>query len=510
MAHLDARNVSVWMATTPATSFPPLEGQLRVDVAVVGAGITGLTTALLLTRAGVKVAVIEGARVAAGTTGYTTAKISTLHGLNYTQLVAKHGEEKARLYVDANQAAGEKIGSLVSELGIDCDFEHRAAYTYTQDEERQADITAEVEAARRLGLDAVYVEDTDLPFPVRAAIRLDNQAQFHPRRYCLALAQAIVDPSVVLEQTRALDVDEANDRAVVRTDRGDVVADQVVIATLLPFVDRGGFFAKAQPSRSYAAALRVVGPPPAGMYLSVDSPTRSIRPLRLGDKVGLIVGGPSHRTGEADDTPRFYDELEAWARKVFDVTSVAYRWSAQDYVTADSMPYVGRSPRMSRTFVATGFKKWGMTNGTAAAMILADALTGTANPCAEAFDATRIGDAQTVKKLIKDNVGVAKHFVADRIGRLWASPEIDGLSLDEGRVVTVDGHTVGAYRDPEGRLHAVGPTCTHLGCTVRWNRAERSWDCPCHGSRFTVDGAVIEGPAVHPLTPVQLDTTPPR
>ncbi|MDQ3946789.1 MAG: FAD-dependent oxidoreductase [Actinomycetota bacterium] len=505
MGQLDARNPSLWVATTPATSFPPLAGGLRADVAVVGGGITGLTTALLLSQRGSRVALIEKDRIAAGTTGYTTAKLTALHGLSYAELVARHGEEKARLYAEANQAAIERVASLVDELGIDCDFERQAAFTYTEDDQRQADIAGEVETAARLGLDADYVETSDLPFPIRAAIRLGNQAQFHPRRYCLALARAISEPSVILEQTRALDVDEDRDRAVVHTDRGDVVADRVVIATLLPFVDHGGFFARAHPSRSYAAALRVNGRVPAGMYLSIDSPTRSVRPVRLGDGAGLVVAGGGHRPGEEEDTGRCYDELEAWARGVFQVASVEHRWSAQDYVTVDLIPYVGRSPRMTRTFVATGFRKWGMTNGTAAAMILADTLLGKENPWVETFDATRIGDAQAVKKLVTENVGVARHFVGDRIGRLGAAPDVDELGRDQGRVVVIEGRTVGAYRDPEGRIHAVGLTCTHMGCTLRWNGAEASWDCPCHGSRFTVDGAVIEGPAVQPLPAVPLD-----
>ena len=506
MADSIAANPSVWMATAPPVPFEELPGPRRFDVAVVGGGIAGLTTAFLLQRAGATVAVIEGRRVATGATGFTTAKVSALHGLTYADLIAHHGEDHARVYADANQTAGERIAYFVEELDIDCDFERQAAYTYTRQDEHQPEITAEVDAAGRLGLAARYVEDSDLPFPIRAAVRLDDQAQFHPRRYCLALAGAIAPPSMILENTRAAAVDEDADHAVVRTDRGDVTADQVVIATLLPFLDRGGFFAKAHPARSYATSIRVRGDVPAGMHLSVESPVRSIRPLVLGDDRGLIVGGGGHRTGETDDTDTFYTDLETWARETFDVVSVEHRWSAQDYITADSIPYVGRSPRTRRVFVATGFKKWGMTNGTAAAMLLADLLAGKDHPWAATFDAGRVGDARTVGQLIKDNAPVARHFVGDRVAHLTTTSTPGGLGPGTGGVVKLDGKTVGAYRDRDGALHAVSLKCTHLGCHLRWNPAETSWDCPCHGSRFDVDGAVIEGPAVEPLTRVGEET----
>jgi glycine/D-amino acid oxidase-like deaminating enzyme/nitrite reductase/ring-hydroxylating ferredoxin subunit len=498
-----ATNPSVWLASAPPVPFPVLQGPRRVDVAVIGGGITGLTTALLLQRGGATVAVIERRQIATGTTGFTTAKVSALHGLTYADLIARHGEEKATVYADANQTAVERIAALVEELQIDCDFERQAAYTYTLLDEHASDIAAEVAAAGRVGLPARHADDTGLPFPVRAAIRLDGQAQFHPRRYCLALADALGRDSVIVEQTAVLDVEEHPDHAVVHTDRGDIEADQVVIATLLPFLDRGGFFAKAHPTRSYAAALRLESDRvPAGMYLSVESPVRSIRPLQLGDERGLLVGGGGHRTGEADDTAPYYADLEQWARETFDVVSVEHRWSAQDFVTVDSIPYVGRSPRTTRTFVATGFKKWGMTNGTAAAMLLADLVAGRDHPWAATFDAGRIADSRSVGQLVKDNAAVAKHYVSDRVAHLRASSTLENLDPGSGGVVKIGSKTVGAYRDPAGAVHAVGLTCTHLGCHLRWNTAETTWDCPCHGSRFDIDGAVLEGPATKPLAKI--------
>jgi glycine/D-amino acid oxidase-like deaminating enzyme/nitrite reductase/ring-hydroxylating ferredoxin subunit len=510
MGSLHEHNRSVWVATTPQTSYPPLADPVTVDVAVVGGGICGLTTALLLRQAGATVAVIEAGCIASGTTGYTTAKITALHGLAYAQLISEHGAEKARLYAEANQAAIEQVEALVGRLGVDCQFERQAAYTYTETDERQGDIAAEVEAAASVGLPVTYVEQTTLPFPIRAAVRLDNQAQIHPRRYCLALAEAIAgDGGQVFERTRALDVEEDADRVTVHTDRGDVVADQVVVATLLPFGMIGGFFAKAQPSRSYAIAVRLHGEAPMGMYLRAESPTRSIRPLPLDGEVGLVLGGASHKSGQETHTEAYYDELEQWAVNAFAVRSIDYRWSAQDYTTVDSLPYVGRSPGRQRTFVATGFKKWGMSNGTAAAMLLSDLIQGRDNPWTAVYDATRIGDIGTKAKLVKENVGVAKRFVQDRITRRRAPSLQDlgvgDLGVGQGRVVDLEGDKVGVYRDRDGAVHAVSVTCTHMGCALNWNNAETTWDCPCHGSRFNYKGRVINGPAVEDLTQVTVD-----
>jgi glycine/D-amino acid oxidase-like deaminating enzyme/nitrite reductase/ring-hydroxylating ferredoxin subunit len=488
--------------TALAPSYPALSDRIEVDVAVVGAGIAGLTTALLLKRAGATVAVVEADQVASGTTGYTTAKVTALHALTYAEMVAKHGQDKARQYAQANQAGVERIAAVVEELDIDCQFERRPAFTYTTEAQRRADVAAEVEAATTLGLPVTYVETTDLPFPIEAAVRLDDQAQFHPRRYCLGLAGAIAgDGSHVFEHTRALDIDETGDDPVVRTDAGDIVAGDVVVATLLPFVDLGGFFAKTHPVMSYALAARIDGDLPEGMYLGADSPTRSVRQVPLDGEVGLILGGESHKVGQGGDTEQYYASLESWTRSHFAVRSIDWRWSAHDYVPVDSVPYVGRSPRSTRVHVATGFKKWGMTNATAAAMILSDVILGRESPWSEVFDATRVDASGSVKEFVKENVDVGKRFVKDHVARLSAPPA-DSLSPGQGGVVDLEGDEVAAFRHPDGTLQAVSPICTHLGCVVAWNPAETTWDCPCHGSRFACDGKVIYGPATADLAPV--------
>ncbi len=498
---------SVWLATSDADVQPALddlEGALDVDVVVVGAGIAGLTTALLVQRQGASVAVVEAGRVGGGTTGGTTGKVTSQHGPTYDRLVRDVGEDRARLYAEANEQAIRTVADLVEETGADCQLVRAPSFLWAQDDAGVRDLVAEHEAAVRLGLPASLTSDTDLPFPVASALRFDDQAHFHAVRYLTALARALVQRGgTVVEQTRAVGIEEDDDSATVHTERGDVRARQVVVATLLPFVDRGGFFAKARPNRAYGVAARLRSGGLTAMHMNIGEPTRSTRPWDNDGRPGIIVVGENHPTGEKGTSPAHWGELERWAREHFDIESFEYRWSAQDFITADHLPYVGRSPRMSRTFVATGFRKWGLTNGTAAAEILAELLAGRDHRWLPVFDATRIGDASTVARLVKDNVKVGADLLKGYAGRL-RSESVTHLAPGEGGLVEVDGATVAAYREPDGTVHAVSPTCTHLGCTVEWNEAETSWDCPCHGSRFDRDGAVLDGPAVRPLDRVEL------
>ena len=496
---LSGRSTSVWMDTAPHTTYRQLGESLAVDVCVVGGGILGLLCADRLKRAGRTVALLEAGRVAAGVTGYTTAKITVLHGLIYDEVRSRFGEEGARHYAGANGAGLALIADRVAEDGIDCDFRRRPALTYAEDPSELESLQKEVDAARAAGLDAELVRDVDLPWDVAGAVRLGDQAEFHPRRFLLAVADAIHgDGSHVLERTRVTGVDDG-DRCRVRTDTGaEVTAGAVVLATHYPTLDRGLFFARLSAERSYAIGVRARGRTPHGMFLSTESPSHSVRatPYDGGDL--LIVGGESHKTGTSEPVER-YAALEAWARERFDVESVEYRWSAQDAMPADGIPYVGKiSPVARRVWTASGFKKWGITNGAAAAIMLSDAILERENPWAGTFDSNRFKPLASAPKLVKEQLSVGAHFFGDRL----ASPDVrslDELAAGEGGIVKVDGDKVAAFRDDDGVVHAVSPICTHLYCQVSFNAAERSWDCPCHGSRFAPDGTVIQGPAVSPL-----------
>ncbi|HEX8003136.1 MAG TPA: FAD-dependent oxidoreductase [Mycobacteriales bacterium] len=502
-------NQSYWIASTPATDYAPAPAELDADVAVLGGGIAGLNAAAALLDAGRTVVVVEAARILEGVTGNTTAKVTASHGQIYGHLEQKFGAEKARLYADSQQAAIEHLARVVETDGVDCDWVRTESYIYTEDESELPALEQEVEAAARAGLPVSLVRDVPLPYDVAGAIRYDGQARFHPRKYLLHLADRIVERGgTILEETVALDVDEG-DPCVVTTNRGVLRARDVVVATHIPFLDRGMFFARQFPMRDYVVAARLEQPLD-GMYLSTEQPTHSIRVTEDGDATLLIVGGEGHTTGREEDGEARYERLEQWTRERFGVTEFTHRWSTQDYTSLDRVPYVGRfHAGARRLWVATAFGAWGMTNGVMSGLLLADLITGRDNPWADLYDATRTGPVtSSVPKFVKENVAVAKHLVSG-----YATPgdvkSADELGPGEAAVIRHGLTKHATYRDEDGTLHEVSARCTHLGCIVGWNSGERTWDCPCHGSRFDVDGNVLQGPAVRPLERVQPDSSAP-
>ena len=497
-------NLSFWVTSTPETSYPRLEPNLQVDVAVIGGGILGITAAYLLQQEGRSVAVIEGDRIARGVTGYTTAKISSSQHLIYSQLVKKFGEDGARTYGGSNQAALERIAALVEELGIDCDFERQDNYVYTESASELDSVREEAQVAASLGLPADFVTESPLPFPIQGAVRFTNQAQFHPRKYLLALAERIHgDGGYIFEETTALDVEEGEPCKVI-TDQGSLIATDVIVATNLPFLDRGLFFTKVHPMRSYVVAGYVDrASAPDGMHISAESPTRSVRLIPDGDRTLLMLGGEGHKTGQEPDTEARYRKLEDDARSRFGLTSIDYRWSSQDASPVDLVPYVGRMTRRSEhLFTGTGFRKWGMTNGTLAALLLTDRIVGRDNPWAELYDSKRLDIPQSAEEFVKENANVAQHWIGDRIST--PGDPLEDIAPGEGTVVRRGGQSIAVYKEADGRLRGLSALCTHLACVVHFNNAEKSWDCPCHGSRFDLDGNVLQGPATRPLEPKDL------
>ncbi len=481
---------------------PPIHtehGSVQADAVVVGGGIAGLMIAAELAAAGRSVCVFEARRVGGGVTGSSTAKVTALHGATYHRLASRRGPEIARHYAQANQAGIATYQRLIDEHGIDCGWQRLDAVTYAAEPSRSATIQAELSAAAEAGLPVREVTDLPLPFPVAAAVRCADQAMLDPVRFALGLAAALRRGGVrIIEGARVREV-ETGPPHVVHTDRLTATAPVLVLATQLPIHDPGLFFARCSPVRSYALAATLDGPVPELMSLSIDEPGRSIRPTSLGSSTG-VFGGGSHRVGEGGDTRRFHRELEEWVRASFAVRSIDARWSAQDFVPNDDAPFIGRMPNAPEgTFVATGFKKWGFTSAAVAGSLIGELVDGPLPEWGRAFDATRAAvDVQGAGELLRSNAKVAVHFLGDRVGS--ARPKgVSSLAPGAGAIVEVDGEKLAGHRDDSGELHLVPARCTHVGCLVAWNPAERSWDCPCHGSRFDVDGSVICGPATRGL-----------
>ncbi|MET1034964.1 MAG: FAD-dependent oxidoreductase [Arthrobacter sp.] len=499
---------SLWLDRHPPVPTDPFEADARYDAVVVGAGLTGLATALLLSRSGLDVAVLEARSVGAVATGNTTAKLSLLQGTVLTGLRRHVGADVARAYVDGNREGQAWLLRYLEEHRVPT--QRRDAFTYATSADGRAALERELEAVRDAGLAAVLTEDVGLPFPTRGALVLRDQAQFDPAAVLAALAADLRSRgSVVVDGVRVLDVKTGAPSAVL-TSHGTVHAEHVILATGAPILDRGLYFAKLEPSRSYAAAYRVPGAPeslPAGMYLSADAPGRSLRTAPDGGDELLLVGGNGHVVGRAGSTAALVADLDAWTRRHFPGAERTHRWSAQDYRSVNAVPFVGRLSRGGgRIHVATGYNKWGMTNGIAAALSLSADILGGHLPWARTLHhrARRPAD---VAEGLRLNAGVAGHlargWLRAELGRKRQAAE-PGATPDGGipeghGTVRRDGLRPVAVSRVDGATCAVSAVCTHLGGVLAWNDAERSWDCPLHGSRFAATGKLLEGPATADL-----------
>lgn len=499
---------SLWQKTAEGlASHPKLEENMHADVVVVGGGITGLTTSYLLAKDGLRVVLLEAGTLFSGTTGHTTAKITAQHDLIYDALIRQEGPEKAGLYYKANEDALRFIQHTVNEHKIECGFTEQDSYVYTNEDSYLSKLQDEMAAYERLGISGSYVDHIPLKnVATKAAIIMRKQAQFHPLQYLSALTDKFVETGGrVFEHTVATDIVQ-DERPIVTTAGGhQITCDHVVISSHFPFFDGYGFFfARMHAERSYALAVKGAIDYPGGMYLSAEEPKRSIRSAAdLDGSPLLILGGQNHKTGQGICTINHYEALQRFAMDNFGTESIVYRWSAQDLVTGDKLPYIGRiTENNPNVFLATGFKKWGMTTGAAAALLIRDLVHGRTSPYTELFAPSRSLSLKTLKNLVVENLDVAKHLISGKVEMVYRQPH--DLNLDEGAAVSVHGRRAGAYRDPEGNLHVVDTTCTHMGCEVEWNDGERTWDCPCHGSRFSVTGTVLEGPAERPLKTIEI------
>ncbi len=490
---------SYWMASAHGTDYPSLDDDIKVDIAIVGGGFVGISTAYMLGKEGLRIAIIEADRILQGTTGHTTAKITSQHGLIYNKIKTQISKEFAKQYADANETAIRIIEKIAKENDIECDYLPQSAYNFTYQDGYVDKISEEVKAASSLGIEATYLEEIPLPFKIKAAVRFDNQAQFHPRKYLLKLAEKISEYGCrIYEQSRIVDI-EKNDRYILITNKGKTVtADKVVIASHYPCYNKAGiYFARIWPDRSYALAIKVKEKYPGGMYITAEEPGRSLRSQKSDNDELIIVSGEHHKTGQGEDTIKHYKALVDYSNENFTVEDIPYRWSTQDCMTLDDLPYAGHfTSDTPNLYIATGFGKWGMTNSTASSLILRDLIIDGKSPWQDVYNPSRQTIAASAKTFVVENLNVAKELIK---GKTSALPEKVDIETSEGKAVEAEGQRAGAYKDMQGTLHVVNTTCTHMGCELMWNSAEKSWDCPCHGSRFTYEGDIVEGPAVKPL-----------
>jgi glycine/D-amino acid oxidase-like deaminating enzyme/nitrite reductase/ring-hydroxylating ferredoxin subunit len=490
MTSLPGKSGSCWVASVKGESYPKLDRSLHAETVIIGGGIVGLTAALRLCEAGRQVIVLEGLRVGGQVTGRSTAKITTQHALIYRDLILRLGLDKARAYAEANRAGAAQIKDWARLYGIECDLETKAAYAYATNPERKADIEAEADAARKLGLAAEVVERAPLPFDTAGALRFPHQAQFNPAAYLSGLAQAVVKRGGgIYENSRTVFIGEASRwRAV--TKGGNVHAENIVVATNIPVKSPLGMATRTQPRSHVAMAFRsddagLID----GMFISIDEPTRSLRMGRDQEGPLLVALGPKYNTGWDGNVASRFAELEGWVKANLPVGAAAWRWCNEDYDSFDRIPMAGEpDPKSSPGFfIATGYNAWGITNGTATGVMIADLILTGESPWRQLYDPSR---------------PVPKDFHKDGDSRSIVSSEAL-IQPGEGGVIVKGEEKIAVFRDDKGEYRRLSAKCTHKGCTVTWNNADKTWNCPCHGSMFAADGSVLHGPARVPLTEIK-------
>ena len=456
-----------------------------------------MTAAMLLKRRGKRVAVIEKGRIGSGETGRTTAHLTEAVDRRYYSIARSFNKETARAVAEASRASIEQIAAFVKELSIDCYFRRVPGYLYTEKRSFVSEIKKEAAAASDAGLKARLVTEVPLPFPTRAAVLFEDQAQFHPGKYLEALASHFAgDGCHIFDETHVLDVKEKTP-CVVETNGGSLTADAVFMATNVPIVGYTTLHTKGAAYRTYAIAYRVEGPHPDGLFWDTADPYHYTRWQETDEGTFMIVGGEDHKVGQSAEAEEKFERLHHYVEEHFGSLPIAYRWSGQVIDPVDGLPYIGGN---GKTFVSTGYAGQGMTFGTLGGMIVADLIAGRENRWADLFDEKRAHVRGAITQFVTENVDFPKHILKDRVAGMdvEAKTTID-VERGEGKIVSVGGKKVAAYRDDSDQVIALSPVCTHMRCDVAWNSAEKTWDCPCHGSRFNTDGSVINGPAREPL-----------
>ena len=474
---------SLWSESCNFRKREALNKDIKTDILVIGAGIAGILTAYMLKQKGREVVVIDAAEIASGNTKNTTAKITSQHDLIYSKLITEFGEEKARQYAQANELAIKKYKEIIEDRRIECDFEEKPAYVYSLNEVEV--LKEEAESAKKLGIDAEFVQKANLPFKINGALKFNNQAQFNPLKFLKDISNELV----IYENTRALEIKEN----LVVTSGGNITANNIVVATHYPIMNAPGYyFMKMHQERSYVLALENKSEID-GMYIDINKEGYSFRTYNN----LLLLGGISHRTGENEEGGS-YDELRKVAKKLYPKAKEKYHWSAQDCMTIDGIPYIGRySSETPNIYVATGFNKWGMTSSMVSAMIISDMILEKENDFSEIFSPRRFDLSLSINNIANDLIETAKNFIAQKV--YIPSSEIEHIKNGHGGIIEYNGEKVGVYKNKEGKEFFVSTKCTHLGCQLSWNADELTWDCPCHGSRFDYKGRLIGSPATKDL-----------
>jgi glycine/D-amino acid oxidase-like deaminating enzyme/nitrite reductase/ring-hydroxylating ferredoxin subunit len=497
------RPESLWRSTHELRRFAPLTTPASADSVIVGGGISGLTAAVILGRSGRRVVLLEADRLAAGETGNTTSHLTEAVDGRYHTLRRAFGEEATQLIARSSREAIDWIEGLASTVGADVGFSRVPGYLYT---ERRADLEMlanELDAASRAGCAVSWVDDAPVPFKTFGAIRWEAQAQLHATKYLDALVREALAHGVrIHEGTRVVGVHDG-DPCRIETEHGEIQAKDVFVAANVPVNNRVLLHTKIAAYRSYAIACEIASPSAAGLYWDTDDPYHYTRMQPVDGRHYVIVGGEDHRTGtDADEqgTEQHYTRLIAYARERFSVTDAAFRWSGQIIEPVDGLPYIGLNSASAHVYVATGYSGNGITFGTLAGTMVSDLILGRPNPYADLYSATRVTPVASATSYVSENLLFPAHLVRDRLTNADTSERaLESLAAGEGAVFAADEGKVAVSRDRAGHLHCVSAVCTHLGCDVAWNSAEQTWDCPCHGSRFSPEGKVINGPAVTAL-----------
>lgn len=499
--------------------FNKLNNSESVDVCIIGGGLTGITTAYYLSKTNLKVVLLEKYKICEHTSGNTTAKITSQHDLFYDYLIQSQGKEKAKQYLEANEEAIQNIEKIVKDEAIDCEFERQDSYVYTLKPEDILKIKKEVEAVNSLGFPAKFVTDVELPFRTLGAIKFPNQAQFNPCKYVNGLVNAILKTGNVsiYENTKVVDIksskieddneeiqediklNDKNGYTVITEDDETVNAKYVVLATHYPIINIPGYyFLKMYQEMSYLIGVETDKPLFQGMYINSEQPTVSFRVAKDNEKNLLLIGGMGHKTGERKDVSDSYEKLEAIANQYYPDCKIKYRWCTEDCISLDKIPYIGEfSNLMPNVYVGTGYKKWGMTTSNVAANIITNKILGKENKYEEVFTSTRLKPIKNHKELGNMIKEVATSWTVEKLK--IPEEKLQDIKKGTGGTIEFEDKKVGAYRDENGKVYLVKPVCSHLGCELTWNNLENTWDCPCHGSRFTYKGKSIYDPSIKDL-----------